>query len=1323
MTRTLTILLISLLSFGVASAQTNRGGISGTVSDNSGAAVAGATVIITNLGTNQATKLVTSDSGAYNAPSLEPVNYSVTVQAQGFKKGMVANVKVDTASFVTVNVTLEPGQLTESVSVAAEVPLLNTESGTTGNTITQRQLTDLPLMNRSVLDLAATLPNVSGDVGFDQTIVTSNTTAPGFNLSLNGGRPGSTIFLADGANNTGVSLSRTMVTFSPETIQEFTVQTSAYSAEYGSTGGGIINATTKSGTNQFNGTALAYLRNPAVAAAPWTNAVTNRPEATLRSNQFSLAAGGPIWLPKKIFGPLGYDGRDRTFFFAAIEPYYRLDHVTAYALLPTAAMRNGDFSNTVTTLSNGSQVPVPADVAAQFPGITFNNATIYQTVALVNGNQFQALPVAQITPFPGNRIPQNFLDQSALKSLQYVPMGGAYFVDPNGQLENFSVLRFVREDTKQFTIRLDQKVTEKNSLNFRITRTPGIGEKGFSSSVNGNGADYSVANQILITDTHTFSPRLINELRLNYTRGRFSNDLTPEYDPNTGKNINTDLGLPNLTKGGMPLLTNGLGTFGNIGSGGSTQVEDVEERYEISDIVYLNSGSRNWKFGVDLGHSLQNVTGEFTATGGSYTFTNALTNSTGGSGGTGGIAFASFLMGTPNSYILRNALIPYYYRWNDMAAFVQNDWKVNPNLTLNLGLRYSLELPRTEKYDHQGVFRPDLAQTFPLSSPMTLTNGQVIDSVLVPPFEFAGKGGNSRYLYDPDYKDFEPRFGFAWSPNFGWNAEHHLVLRGGYGISHIPVAGFDRLPRPDFSSSPTYTYPNENQVNGGALLRLGSNPPLLTPISPDQAMGIPANGLNYSGSLNYQSFGYAVSNTFKTPYVQNWNLTIDWEFARNTVIEFAYIGSKGTHLFMPNENINPKNFTLIDALTGANIDPTATINDPLGRVSPTGAVIKVQQGSLGSPYLGFSSLTELFDASANSIRHAAYVNLTHRVGSGLSFTSNYTYGKSIDDASDAGTDKNVISTGRVDGQVALGGTRNNDRSVSIFDLRHIWNSTFLWDLPLGKGRHLMSHAPAPLEAVAGNWTVSGALKIESGFPAMATLSDTNFLGDLTHTARPNIVPGVPIVNPLFDMNCPIGNLCQPYLNPAAFVRPPKGTLGDAPRTLDGARGPWQQFFDVSFQKNFPLGEKRKIQFRVDLINAFNHPTYRVFLNNQGGTDFMGAPSEQTISATDYNNWATANGRPLSNTPAGAALMTQIQQIVISNRLPTGALPASFYSIPLPQSFWATNANQYDITTLNGYKLYRLRQAYNAGFGQLYYPGGGSGFTSPRYIQFGIKIFF
>jgi len=1307
------ILLVVLAgALAVVVGQTNRGGLGGTVTDPNGGVVPGAKVTIKNLGTNQSITLVTSAAGTYSDQSLEPVSYTVMVEASGFKKALVEKVKVDTATVATVNVVLELGTPTETVTVAGDTQLLNTESGTTGSTITQRQLTDLPLNNRSVLDLAATLPNVSGDVGFDQTIVVSNTTAPGFNLSVNGGRPGSTLMLADGANNTGVSLSRAMVTFSPETVQEFTVQTSAYSAEYGTTGGGIINATTKSGTNRLTGTALAYIRNPAVAAAPWTNAATNRPVATLRSNQFSFAGGGPVVIPKI------YNGRNRTFFFAAYEPYYRMDHVTAYGLFPNQAIRNGDFSNTMTTLSNGSQVPVPASVAAQFPNITFTPVTLFQTVN-VSGTNFTARTAAQVTQFTNNIIPTSMLDASAVKSLQYVPLGGDYFIDPNGQLENYTVLRFVKQNDKRFTMRFDQRISSRNQMSFRLTRTPGIGIKGFGSPVNGNGADYSVAKQILLSDTHTFSASLTNDLRLNYTRGRFSNNLTPEYDANTGKNLNTDFGLPNLTKGGMPLLTNGLGTFGNIGSGGSTQVEDVEERYSITDIVYFNRGNKSWKFGVDLNHALQNVASEFTATGGSYAFSANQTNSTGVAGGSGGVVFASYLLGVPSTYTLKNTLIPFYYRWEGGAAFVQNDWRVKPNLTLNLGLRYSLELPRTEKYNHQGVYRADLATTVNLAAPVTLPGtGQVLSSFSVPAFAFAGLGGRSRYLYPADYKDFEPRLGFAWSPAYKWNAARNVVIRGGYGVSHVPVNGFNRLPKPDFAASPSFTFPSENQVNTAFLMRLGSNPPLLVPQTPDQALGIPADGLVTLNSLRYQALGFAISANTKTPYVQNWNMTAAWQLNRSTVIEVTYVGAKGTHLFMPNENINPKNPTVLNGYLNGNLDPNGTIADPLGRTSTTGAVLAVQRGSLSSPFQGFSSIPMLYDGSANSIRHAAYVSLTRRVARGLSFTSNYTYGKSIDDASDSGTDKNVLSTGRSDGQVALGGTRRADRAVSIFDVRHIWNSTFTYDLPFGKGRHYLSKAPGALQALAGGWTWTGTVKFNSGFPAMATLSDTNLLGDLTHYARPNVAAGVPIVNPLFNIACPTGNLCQPYLNPEAFIRPPKGTLGNSPRTLDGARGPWEKFFNASIQKDFPIGERRKIQLRVDFINAFNHPNYRVFLNNAGGTDFMGAPSEANLTAAEFTAWSAAH-------PGTTATLASVNALIQANRITgsTTLLPNDFFSVQLPSGFWAANANSFDITSVQGLKYYRLRQAYNAGFGQLYYPGGGSGFETPRYIQFGLKLFF
>src|SRR2546423_912138 len=265
------LLIVLLLIVTIpSSAQTNRGGISGTVFDANGAVVSGASVVITNLGTNQRTELKTSNTGSYSANNLDPVTYRVEVESPGFAKAVIEAVKVDTATVINRNVKLRPGAVNTTVTVEEHAPLLNVESGTTAQTITERQMQDLPLVNRSVLDLALTTPNVNGVAGSEDPGVTSGFPVPGFNLSVNGGRPGSTILLADGVNNTGVGIAREIVSFTPETVQEFTVQTSAYSAEFGSTGGGVINVTTKSGTNSLRGTALWYARNPATNAKTWT---------------------------------------------------------------------------------------------------------------------------------------------------------------------------------------------------------------------------------------------------------------------------------------------------------------------------------------------------------------------------------------------------------------------------------------------------------------------------------------------------------------------------------------------------------------------------------------------------------------------------------------------------------------------------------------------------------------------------------------------------------------------------------------------------------------------------------------------------------------------------------------------------------------------------------------------------------------------------------------------------------------------------------------------------------------------------------------------
>ncbi|HEX7958371.1 MAG TPA: carboxypeptidase regulatory-like domain-containing protein, partial [Terriglobales bacterium] len=1229
LTQTLRAFFLTLVFVNLTLAQSNTGGIRGTVFDPNGAVVSGATVVVTNVGTGRSVRVTTSPTGAFGVSNLDPVVYRVEVENSGFKKMVVETVKVDTASVATVNVTLEPGTVATEIQVTAQSPILNTESGTTGQTITERQMQDLPLVNRSVLDLALTAPNVTGVAGSEDPGVTSGFPVPGFNLSLNGGRPGSTIMLADGVNNTGVGVAREVVSFTPETVQEFTVQTSAYSAEFGSTGGGVINVTTKSGTNSLNGTLLWYTRNPFTNAKAWT-AGSQHPLNNLRYNQFSATVGGPVVIPKI------YNGRDKTFFFFAAEPRYRRDFLVQDTLLPDAKMRSGDFSN-ITRTSSGW---LPTNVATQFGLTSVGPSTIFQQFNLVNG---QWKPAATITPFPGNVIPQTMLDPTALKALQFMPAAGSYFTDANGLVKNYVVNRFVKQDEVRYTTRIDQNLGSKDSINFRYTYVPAVGSKGFGSDVNGNGASYSYSRQAVIGETHLFSSTLLNDLHLDYTRGTFSDDYSPEFSVKTGRNLATELGLPSLTHGGMPLFqfstdSNGYDAFTNIGSATSTNNYNVEERYNLVEKVSWTHGAMNWKFGVDLTHALLNVIPFFGASGGRWDFRVAQTSSVFGSTavGNGGNSFASYLLGIPNVILQRPVLIPYYYRWNSAAAFIQNDWKARPNLTLNLGLRYSLQLPRTEKNNLQGEFLPNLAQSFPIS-PITLPGtNQVLTSILVPPFAYAGHGG-SKYLVPIERYDFEPRFGFAWSPHlFGRN---NFVVRGGYGLSHAPITGNNRLPNPDFGATnnvSTNTGGSTGTVDPTSAIRLSSNPPLLNPgLTAAQALNIPANGLVYLGSLAIP--GFAVPENTHIPYVQNWNLSLSYEVARNTVVEAAYVGAKGTHLYLPLININPRDFNLINAMEnavvrGSNsttlITPDTTISDPLGRKDLLGSTLSVPIGSLASKFVGFNALSTSINGEGSSIYHGTYVSLLRRVSNGLLFTANYTYSKSIDDASDASPDKFVLTTGTINGgQVTFGAPLSIDRSESAYDIPHALSATYIWDLPFGTHRAFMQNAWAPVRWALGDWTTSGVFRLQSEYPFLPVINDANGLsGSLTHTVRPDIVPGVPLINPNYSRSCITLTTCEPYVNPAAFMRPVKGQLGDASRTL-AIRGPMQRFFDASIRKDFPLPGpegRRRLQFRMDLLNAFNHPNFQLnsgtLVNGAASNDFMGAPNEGTVS---FNSAGTA----------------------------------------------------------------------------------------------------
>jgi outer membrane receptor protein involved in Fe transport len=1323
--------------------QTNKGSISGTIFDPSGAVLPGATVTITNIGTGHKIVLVTTDKGAYQAPNLDPVEYRIEVEAPGFRKASVDRVKVDTATPATANLTLQIGSRSDVVQVTATMPLVNAESGVASQTISERQIMDIPLNNRSALDLAITLPNITGDAGNEDPDLASTMPTPGFNLFINGGRAGSSAILADGARNTGIGLARAVVTFSPDSVQEFTVMTSNYSAEYGQSSGGVINITTKSGKNKFTGNLNWYNRNPIFQAGTYTTSPTVRPKRNLRQNQVGAIFQGPVYIPKI------YDGHNKTFFFVSFEPRYYSESTPNEPLLPTDAMRKGDFSNLV----NVSGAQAPRDVAARFPQFSTTDVAIYNQF-LIQGNNFlrpQAMPPGTTTfpQFPNNVIPPSMLDPVALKIQEMIPPAGEYFVSSSNTLANYSTTTFIKNKEIRLTTKIDHQLTSANRLSGRYTQVPVRGDKGCCdfqigvNEINTAGTDFSSSRQLLITDTHTWS-KMVNELLINYTRGRFSRNMPPMYDIYTGRNWSTELGLPSITKGGLPSFA--MGAY-YMGFSQSQQNENVEQTYNIANNFSWIRGNMTWKFGVDLADMRLRTAPMYGGPGGRYEFNrNTTWTNSALAQGTGGAHYAQFLLGVPNLVTLRDSLFTYYYKWKSVAGYVQNDWKIRSNLTLNLGMRYSLQYPREEENNLQAAFRPDLAKEYQLVAPVTLANGHVVTKALVPPLAFSGMGGRSKYLTPVDYRGFEPRFGFAWIPRlFGWNAAGKFVIRGGYGLSHGTLTGMDRNANPDFSGTTGFngdtggvdaSIVNVGGVNYNTMMRICCNKPALVPKTPAQRLNLPADGLLYLDSINYAGGARAVSGNYHVPYVQSFSLQINYELPLQTVLEVAYTGAKGTHLFMPPINIAPRSYDVAESFFRSGLSPDTQINDPLGRLQPNGQVVRINQGDAESQFLGFAALSAYLDSSANSIRHGAYVSLRRRMAQGVMFTTNYTFAKSIDDASDSGgvrfVDFNII---RSNGQVMVGAPRSNDRSVSTFDVRHAFSSTFLWDLPVGKGRKFLPSAPKWLEQAIGGWTLSGTGRIQQGTPLVVVIRDGNQLapGNL-RAIRPNLVPGVPIKNPLWTRNCPIGQTCEPWFNPAAFTRPAKGELGNAPRTIDSARWPSFYLLDMSVQKNWQFGEGRRLQLRVDAINLFNHPFFQFGRDSDAGEIFA-APSEGTLTNAEYDSWVNfaPTTRPARSTPAGAALLAQINTMIRGyNTNPAGqaaamVLPKNFYVVQLPQGFHSMSANSFDITNVDGLKLFRMRNVYTPDrFGFLGVTRGAGSLIAPytpRFLQVAIKIYF
>jgi len=1185
LTRGFFILLTALPLLGQSNAT-----ITGLVADQSGAPVAGVKVAILATGTNTTQETLTNDIGSYTVPALPPGSYIVSVDLSGFKKAASRELRADSGSTLRVDLTLVPADSKQVIDVSADPPTIETQNSMLSNSVSERELNSLPIGARNVLDLAMTMPGVVGDPGSDEAGIFMDVPSAGSGMSIGGGRAGSSAILADGANATSIGIGRATVTFTPDTVQEVQIITSTFSAKYGNSGGGVVQTVSRAGTDRYRGTAYYFHRNPWFAARGF-----NRPFAPAgRRHEGGLTFSGPLRIPKL------YDGKGKTWFFAAVEPKTYFDQIEIYDRFPTPEERNGDFRN--------SWVP-PGQVRPRiFQTVRCGDPQCSQLVPMHRPSTTAQYPLWSAgDPDPSKRgyvIPRQYFDPLALKILQELPMPNQPF-DAGGR--NYIGVRGVSGRSNRVQAKVDHNITPKNRLSATYREVPNFSDRFrvrkdelfFTFP-----GDKSLTRQALLSNSYTISPSAVNELRASYTFADYSR--TPPGEVGTTNFTKDKFGLPNVTDWGYPLFNfnsqfgSALGSIGLNGAMGNY----LEHQYQVSDDLTIIKGRHNISIGGDYRKLMLNIksNGLRDLCCGTYTFNPAQTNSGNANtpGGTGGWSLAGFLLGTPNGITLRSLLVPYYYRWTVAAAYFQDDYRVRRDLTLNLGVRWQFNSPRIEKFNRQAAFDYD--------NPIPIENNAGEVSRYAFNYLYSGIGGRSRYLEQPHYKNFEPRFGFAWQPPAGFLKRRSFVVRGGYGISHPPTTSRGRDPIPDFGvgSSGSWGYlrwqsatavPARTQGRDPAYtVTIGRNPPVLR--ANYGIFDIPADGKLCVGCGTVQDdrvpAGARVvfAQDANSPYVQTWNFTTEFLLPARFVVRTSYMGQKGTHLYSPLLGVNFPDRQDYEEMLAEGIDPNELIDDPFGRVDQAGNPLQRPRIDYlrPNPLVGDVNVGGL--TSAKSVYHAGSLSFDRRMQKGVLLRANYTWGKSIDTTSDATLNgPNLYLWGSTRIQDALDMKAN--RSVSNFDIRHRVNIVASYDLPFGRGQRLFRRASRKLTMLIGNWSASTIITTQSGFPFSPFLNDANGIpGGATGTERirPNMVPGAPLRNPRWSRQ--VAN-DVPYFNPEAFARPEFGNLGDAPRTLDYARNPWRYTSNLTLIKPiFPWKERRKFfELRAEAYNVTNTPVF------------------------------------------------------------------------------------------------------------------------------------
>ncbi|MGC2403135.1 MAG: carboxypeptidase-like regulatory domain-containing protein [Acidobacteriaceae bacterium] len=1093
-------LLLAICAFCFFSAHSMRGqnttgSITGRLTDTTGAVIAGAKISVKNSGTGEVRTLTTGGSGDFTATLLLPGRYSVTAEHTGFKTAIRNDITLEVDQTVRADLTLDVGSETQKVEVAGSALTLDTDSPAVAQTINEKQVSELPLNGRSFVSLLFLEPGAVQTGGEQSTY----RYAAGDAISIGGGISASNAYTLDGTMITDTGYSTPAFDISIDAVQEFKEQTKNYSAEYGF-GANQVNLSTKSGTNTFHGSAFEFIRNTAVDARSYFNRLP-QPVAPLKQNQFGYSLGGPVILPKI------YNGRNRTFFFANYEGQRIRSQVTETGNVPTSDELNGVFQIS-----------------------SFNPA--------------QAATGTIIDPYTGLPFPKNatgayVIPQSRFSRLAQLAIARGFFPAPNvsgNSAYNYTGNLQSNVDEDQQTYRIDQILGQKDSAFFRATISDVNVTVPGAPTMYTNTDILQVVRNYQLTETHIFTPNLLNQLRLGYLESQVyrQGPIMPAADIGT-------LGFQNvfgMNNANYPViaLASGVSSSNPVGAtqaltsaGGAANLPtgSLQPAWDFSDSVSWNRGKHSIGVGF-VYHSLQLDRQSTVNPQGNFTFDGELTHN----------QLADFLLGTaikaqdaqpgPVSDVAVGNVTHLVFRaW---APYFQDDWKVSRRLTLNLGLRYEFTAVPYEEQNHLAWFNPVSG------GGLFVANKFIVQNYGGSLYTFTGQRGPG-----PAQKyNFAPRLGFAFRPT----GADSLVVRGGYGIF------WDSFQTNEFVSS-TAVYPfAPTQVYTSATSTMGT-------IYNTNAL-FPALTVGPVSQATFLNSVLQIAATRKlNPYEQDWSFGVERQLGPKTILNLDYVGNKATHINIRTELNQP---TPCNAATDCN--PDSSFNQ-----SAAGKQLRRPYPNLGlMVYEGWNGYSNYNALNVKVQRRAKDVTLL----------AAYAWSKMMDV-------KSAAAAVSGDAFGAYGPQNSHclpcDYARSSYDVGQRFVASFLYNLPFGQGQWIGGNSGGALNAFIGGWQFNGIATVQGGFPFTVTANDHGFVNE-AYALRANLVPGVSASG--FHQR--IGQ----WFNTAAFTQPPDGYFGDSPRNV--LRSPGVANVDLSFFKNIQL-ERVGLQFRFESFNALNHPEF------------------------------------------------------------------------------------------------------------------------------------